>query len=73
MAKVLQNVNSHAFAKAKMQVAQGSRKLRETLQKTYRRENLRESRICTCVGKPLARVDTSHCRSLDTRSPFHAR
>ena len=45
----VQTVISHSFAKAKTQVAKGSRKPRERTPEEQRRESFRESRIsCAC-------------------------
>ena len=47
--KSVQTVISHSFAKAKTQVAKGSRKPRERTPEELRRESFRESRIsCAC-------------------------
>ena len=49
MMKSVQTVISHSFAKAKTQVAKGSRKPRERTPEEQRRESFRESRIsCAC-------------------------
>ena len=49
MMKSMQTVISHSFAKAKTQVAKGSRKPRERTPEEQRRENFRECRIsCAC-------------------------
>ena len=49
MMKSMQTVISHSFAKAKTQVAKGSRKPRERTPEEQRRESFRESRIsCAC-------------------------
>ena len=46
MIKSVQTVILHSFAKAKTQVAKGSRKPRERTPEEQRRESFRESRIC---------------------------
>ena len=49
MMESVQTVISHSFAKAKTQVAKGSRKPRERTPEEQRRESFRESRIsCAC-------------------------
>ena len=49
MMKTMQTVISHSFAKAKTQVAKGSRKPRERTPEEQRGESFRESRIsCAC-------------------------
>ena len=49
MMKSVQTVILHSFAKAKTQVAKGSRKPRERTPEEQRRESFRESRIsCAC-------------------------